>query len=197
MAAESAMSLMTPALPILLFLSGKYLKYVVPVIAAAYATVAFFYSGNPNTPMFIMKAIHSWEYVLAFLVGILFYSFEKNIVRYKYYITLTFAVLFLLSIQYGSLQFYSIVLFPFAVLCFALTKSFLNKISRDADYTYGIYIYSFPVQQTIIQMSSNRVDPYLLFVITLAIVFPVAYFSWHFMEKRILGYKSYFVAKKK
>jgi peptidoglycan/LPS O-acetylase OafA/YrhL len=58
------------------------------------------------------------------------------------------------------------------------------------DYSYGIYIYAFPVQQTLVSFWPQMPLPaYLLssFVITVAL----AALSWHFVEKPALKLKPF------
>jgi peptidoglycan/LPS O-acetylase OafA/YrhL len=56
------------------------------------------------------------------------------------------------------------------------------------DYSYGIYLYGYPIQQAIIAATM----PYMVisawphFLISLLIVVPIAMASWHWVEKPIL-----------
>ena len=49
------------------------------------------------------------------------------------------------------------------------------------DYSYGLYIYGFPVQQTIVT-AWPEATPYAIFPLALAIVLPLAMASWHLVE---------------
>jgi len=61
-------------------------------------------------------------------------------------------------------------------------------MGKYGDYTYGIYIFSFPIQQILIATKSTN-NPFLLFFYTMIIVVPIAFVSWHFFEKKILAFK--------
>lgn len=63
--------------------------------------------------------------------------------------------------------------------------SFRQAVGKWPDYSYGIYIYAFPVMQvlaaTIPGIGSNA-----LAALNLACVVPIAALSWHFVEKPVL-----------
>jgi peptidoglycan/LPS O-acetylase OafA/YrhL len=50
------------------------------------------------------------------------------------------------------------------------------------DYSYGLYIYSFPIQQTIVYVMPEA-SPMLLFAMAMLITLVVAALSWHMVEK--------------
>jgi len=69
-------------------------------------------------------------------------------------------------------------------------------IMCNNDISYGIYIYSFPVQQFIINQSSTH-SPIFLFFMTMPVVIVLAYLSWNFLEKPFLRLKPKDSAKTK
>lgn len=83
----------------------------------------------------------------------------------------------------------SYVLLPIVVLAFGFAYSpWLGRLTGYGDYSYGIYIYAFPVQQTIVYLFPNiGIGLYLL--ICAVASFILAVLSWHLIERRALGYK--------
>jgi peptidoglycan/LPS O-acetylase OafA/YrhL len=82
------------------------------------------------------------------------------------------------------------VVLPFVVLAFGLSRHTWLSRWHQRDYSYGIYIYAFPVQQTLVSFWPQMPLPaYLLstFVITVAL----AAISWHFVEKPALKLKPF------
>ena len=63
--------------------------------------------------------------------------------------------------------------------------------NRVGDYSYGVYVYSFPIQQTLVQRIPG-IDPMPLFGLGLALSLAVAAVSWHYLERPALGLKSRF-----
>lgn len=75
----------------------------------------------------------------------------------------------------------SIVAVCIAMLAGALC---LPPVALRADYSYGLYIYGWPVAQCVLHMVPGM-GPYTLAVTSLAATLPFAMFSWHFIEAPI------------
>lgn len=66
----------------------------------------------------------------------------------------------------------------------------LSGISRRHDYTYGIYIYGFPVQQMIALLGGARFGMLGYIVLSLLGALVCAVLSWHLVERPALGFKT-------
>lgn len=60
---------------------------------------------------------------------------------------------------------------------------------RSGDYSYGIYLYGFPIQQTIAMVPALR-EWYLSLAIAWPAAFSLAFLSWHFVEKPVGRWRS-------
>jgi len=63
--------------------------------------------------------------------------------------------------------------------------------NRVGDYSYGVYVYSFPIQQTLLDRIPG-LEPLPLFALALPATLAVAALSWHGLESPALGLKSRF-----
>ena len=63
-----------------------------------------------------------------------------------------------------------------------------RPISLPGDYSYGIYLYSFPIQQ-IIAAEFPNISPGLAFGLSMTIILPAGVLSWHCVEERALKLK--------
>ncbi|WP_027229755.1 acyltransferase [Phyllobacterium sp. UNC302MFCol5.2] len=84
------------------------------------------------------------------------------------------------------------------VLAFGFKSTpLLNSWGKPGDFSYGIYLYSFPIQQTLGFITENRLSavPMFLFSFVLALAFAVA--SWHLVEAPSLKLKRYALPAKK
>jgi len=63
--------------------------------------------------------------------------------------------------------------------------------NRVGDYSYGVYVYSFPIQQTLVERIPG-IEPAPLFALALTLTLGVAVLSWHWLEQPALGLKSRF-----
>jgi peptidoglycan/LPS O-acetylase OafA/YrhL len=63
-----------------------------------------------------------------------------------------------------------------------------RAVGSRRDYSYGIYIYAFLVQQTLAEIGVRNLGVHL--VATFALTIPLAALSWHFIERPALSLKS-------
>ena len=83
-------------------------------------------------------------------------------------------------------------LLTYAVLVAACHPRLLwPAFNRLGDYSYGLYIYAFPIQQTIVQLTPG-IGPLPLFALAAPLTLFVAALSWHVVERPALGLKSRF-----
>jgi peptidoglycan/LPS O-acetylase OafA/YrhL len=63
---------------------------------------------------------------------------------------------------------------------------------KHVDYSYGLFLYGFPVQQALIALNP-RIDPLALLALATPLALACAALSWHLLERKI-G-QTYFSAK--
>jgi peptidoglycan/LPS O-acetylase OafA/YrhL/predicted O-methyltransferase YrrM len=84
----------------------------------------------------------------------------------------------------------AVALGPYIVLYLAYrTTTFFRLPNRFGDYSYGIYIYAFPVQQTISSLL-HMTSGWLMFAVAMPITSVAAVLSWHWIERPALNIKS-------
>jgi peptidoglycan/LPS O-acetylase OafA/YrhL len=67
-------------------------------------------------------------------------------------------------------------------------KSALTRFGKYGDFSYGIYIWAFPIQQVVAQYFLAK-GVYFNALLSISIVLPVAILSWYFIEKPAMNYK--------
>lgn len=84
-----------------------------------------------------------------------------------------------------EIGFYLIL--PYAILSLALAKpAVMGWAGRYGDFSYGVYIYAFPVQQTVALYFHTENRPMLNSLLSLVPTLLIAAASWHLVEKRFL-----------
>ena len=100
------------------------------------------------------------------------------------------AVLFLAANHYVRTEAFRPLFFFFTsylVLCFGFSK-ILSAVHLPGDYSYGLYIYGWPVQQVMAKGFPGWSPP-LNAACSLACAVAIAALSWHLVEKRSLAQK--------
>jgi peptidoglycan/LPS O-acetylase OafA/YrhL len=70
-----------------------------------------------------------------------------------------------------------------------LPKGKVRNFNKLGDYSYGVYIYAFPIQQTIVALMP-RLTGIELFFMAFPCVLICSMLSWHYVEKRCLRLKN-------
>lgn len=152
------------------------------VLSMLYWFVMDFYLNQP------LLAKQLPGYLSYFATGIfLFLNFDL-LIKNKI-LLLSISVLALVGCHFSSLQINFIypTAFGLVVIILAYSLSFLNGFGKYGDFTYGLYIYHFPIIQLFRQYNLfEKYNPLLMAIAVILITFFFAVLSWFFVEKRFL-----------
>jgi len=82
--------------------------------------------------------------------------------------------------------------FSYSLACIAYyPNELLLRYNRFGDYSYGLYIYAFPVQQLIVWLCPGISAPWLLSLIAFPVSVLFAVGSWHIIERPAIAFKSW------
>ncbi len=102
-------------------------------------------------------------------------------------------VLLVLS-RLGGIYAFNVVYFllmPYIVIFLALYPSGpIRLYNRLGDYSYGVYIVAFPIQQMLVA-SIPSLSPLAMIIFSFAITLPLAVLSWTYVEKPALRLKGH------
>ena len=131
-----------------------------------------------------------------FFAGSFFWVFRSHIIiRTSIFILL---VLLLSLSAYFNMTVFKITYLaslPYIVFYLAyIPNGIVRKYNGLGDYSYGVYIYAFVIQQAIIAVTPNINGSTLVMYSSVVTLF-IAIISWHFVEKKALGYKRTFIVK--
>lgn len=122
-----------------------------------------------------------------FFAGVIFYKFKERIVVSKRIFILCI-LLFVLSMFFGNMKLVTLITLPYIVLIIGSVLK-VKILSATGDYSYGMYIYSFPVQQILIKFFKNDINAIQLFFTSFFITLVLSVFSWHLLEKKFIKKK--------
>lgn len=125
-----------------------------------------------------------------FLSGVIGYLFFEDINWKNNKIFFIIIILFGITYWYGK---YFYLIFPifgtYFIFYLSFKKKIFKKFDKIGDLSYGLYIYSFPIQQLIINKCPG-ISSIKLFILSLIITLGIALFSWNFIEKPFLNKKN-------
>ena len=133
---------------------------------------------------------HLIRFVFAFYLGVAAWHWRE--VKFLSGLVLIFLsimnlVLLWVDINYVAIQ---IIWLAYAGLWFGTrTYGWISRIVDKQDYSYGIYIIGYPVQQ-IVMAYTGVIDPWFNFIASLILVLPLAACSWNLIEKPALKLKN-------
>lgn len=91
-----------------------------------------------------------------------------------------------------GLTFTMVFSWPYLLFWLAQTSrlKMQNWTTRiGGDYSYGLYLYSFPIQQLLIRYVPTASSPLILFALSFPLSFAAAFLSWNLIEKPFLRRK--------
>src|SRR5262249_2099963 len=125
-----------------------------------------------------------------FLVGTIAFLYRERI-TYRPRIAVPFVVATLIIARLG----HGIdVILPFSLCYLVLFVAFFPRIplqnwAKYGDFSYGLYLCGWPVQQSVILICHAWITPWLVFVLSLPFALLFAIGSWYLIERRFLRLK--------
>lgn len=151
----------------------KYSKF--GTILATFGLCYTLHNGALRSPDdYIMSAI------FMYWLGCLFRFYSNKVIVSIFPLLFAFIMVYYFRQSTTAIVFYS-MLIASAVIYFAYAE-WLPKLKLPGDYSFGLFLWSFPVQQLLAQQWPT-LGPYRFFVVSLALSFVFAILSWHFIEK--------------
>lgn len=128
------------------------------------------------------------RYELCFMLGVLAHRFRNRIPLDARYLLPTITIAYLLADTHIG---YATNIFAVAHLVLvvgALQFGSLTTYTRKVDLSYGMYIYGWPIQQTLVAMIAGITIP-MVFVLSFVFSSTVALASWNYIERPALRFK--------
>lgn len=168
----------------------KFSYYILTFIL----TVSLFLHWRPETRLELFQSdqvwYHIWWYAAMFFISGMFALHQPNFLKNKHMLV---GVLLIFIVSFDTEAFLQIGWLAIPIL--TLTLGFTNWwgvrgfIKIKNDYSYGLYLYSFFIQQILANYNISTNNVYKFFTISLIISFVFAFSSWHFIEKPMMSLK--------
>ncbi|HKZ95838.1 MAG TPA: acyltransferase [Hyphomicrobiaceae bacterium] len=156
------------------------------VVLGAYAFITFATSWRGDSSAIDSAA----RFVLDFFLGGAFYVFADKI-RVDLRVALVLGLAAAATFGTAAHEAVFRVALTYGLLWFALVPAgAIRRFNLIGDYSYGIYILCFPIQQTFV-MLNPQITPGWLFMCSFPAVLALAILSWHFIEHPALRRKAW------
>lgn len=174
--------------------SLKILKWLLGIIfIISFVFVVYLINTRKDIaiPFTTMVGFYVIHFGLFFLGGSILAAFNINGIRNKNIILSISVVLSIILIGFNQFNLLKYFLLPVVYILFGIscTKGLAGLSDKIGDLSYGIYIYTFVIQQTLLNFFV--LNYWQLILVTIPVVMICGYLSWHFIEKRALRFKNF------
>jgi len=126
-----------------------------------------------------------------FMAGAAGYYYRDFVARYAKALLAITAIILVADwrLPLGFLQPAALGIFIVLLACHI---PYLGNAGRYGDMSYGVYIFHFPIIQSLIALGLYNTHPWLALAATISLVLVCAFISWHLIEKRWLRPSSHY-----
>lgn len=152
--------------------------------------LAVFDVGFQNYEMIRSILIFGIRLPIYFFIGSIMYLYsEKVLLDIK--IAIFAFILFVSFLNSPYVTFIAYFTIPYIVIYFAFKgPMILRNFGKYGDFSYGMYIYAWPIQQTLVYILADKISFTEFFIAVFIITLLFAFISWHLIEKSALNLKN-------
>ncbi len=145
------------------------------------------YMGQNGTPA---GAINGRVLVLCFVAGSIMFRL-REFLPFNGKLAILSVALSIVMLRYNASVCFAPLFAAYATVYLGMLNPKRNRIVNSGDYSYGLYLYAAPVQQTVAWALGSSNNWAINVALALPITVGFALFSWHFVEKPFLKVKRY------
>lgn len=175
------------------FSEGRRFFWFLTVYIAAY--LAFKLLGMHTS---LVTELHRTQFFFTrsfpFVFGMALYRYRRSI---ELRLIWLLPLLTLAGWTFHKTGFYECFVLAWSYLIFYMgfsTHSLINRYNELGDYSYGIYIYAFPVQEIVAHLFKG-IEPLAMIALSFPVVLIIAVLSWHFIEKPCMSMRHTFAGQ--
>ncbi|BDU11253.1 O-antigen acetylase [Aurantimicrobium sp. INA4] len=170
-------------------------RIIVPMLAIFFFILQLLAALNWDIVVALVPTFMADQYMITlgftFLVGSVFAVYSKQVV-FDDRLGIFTGLLALATLRFGGFSTMGTIAAVYFILYLAarLPKSF-QWIGQKNDYSYGVYIYGFLVQQVLAFMGVYQWGFFPYVILSWIVTMGCAWLSWHILEKHALSLKDW------
>jgi len=142
-----------------------------------------------------VEVVDVWQLVVpSFLISVAAYLYREVIEWSFRLMAVTLVGSIVLLNQTGPLMIAAAFPIAYLTIWLGMLRPRRDPLIRSGDYSYPLYLYSFPIQQAIVLLLPAGRIWWINFLLAAPISFLFAAFSWHLVEKPVQKRRSYLYA---
>ena len=169
-----------------IFMLGTFLSLLI---------LDFYVHNNPKLyqDMYLFSFMPIWmglRLFVYFFAGSISYLYrEKIYINSKLAIIALFFLILPMRTQYIFIISYIALPYLIFYFVYGINNLSMQNFGKYGDFSYGLYIYAWPIQQTLIYLFEPQIN-FLIFSISVSLItFFLAFISWHLIEEKALKLK--------
>ena len=158
------------------FLKKERFLWSVPIMIA-------FYFGIPHligAESILNAALRP---IMLFYIGMGFYVY-RDFISLRIPIALLCVLIIIISVPLGFLEFSFLLCFPYVMFTFGFgCKQIWPSFTKRGEFSYGIYLWGWPIQQCLCALFQNSLTPIANFLIATPLAILMGIVSYYFIER--------------
>lgn len=132
--------------------------------------------------------LQAWPLITCFFCGMLVYAFRDKLV-YNIWLAAAALIGAVICFHFYQSQLWGAPLIAYATTVFGLVRMPKIPVISSGDYSYGLYLFAFPIQQVFATLFPETLEWYWNAAFSLTLGLAYAALSWHFVENPVLKRK--------
>jgi peptidoglycan/LPS O-acetylase OafA/YrhL len=126
---------------------------------------------------------------ISFLFGVSLYVMRRQI-TYSWFLFLVSLFMYLALCMNRNFIYLSALPLTYVIIFLGLQNPPKITPIRGVDYSYGVYLYGFPLQQTVCYLFPSHRFWYVNALSGVALALVLAYLSWTFVESKVISHRA-------
>lgn len=178
------------SVPLILYLLKKYKKIVVItsvlLFAIAYDCCFTILYNETNNDLFLLIRKQIGSQLMYFYSGTFILLYFDKFTKYLKYIFPISVLVYLYQDSNLVIHYLEPLAFATILIGLAYNLKYLNFLRKYDNVSYGMYLYHYPIIQTIIYYKIPQYNIYYAFFLAFILTISISILSWKYIEKPII-----------